>query len=191
MRFPALAMIALVLCAAGPAPATEDVLWVRAAMIYEGMDVNDSIIELPALMEAAESFVGKPVLKGHDWRDPDACIGVITAVGVRENKKVGNYYLQAIFEIRDAQAISKIRRGLYRLLSIGFMVTGEECSVDRVSMLRCGHRRGMWRFDENGKLIIYQMIITEFRGLECSFINVPACSEAMVQDFSGDPLRLQ
>ena len=118
MRFPALAMIALVLCAAGPAPATEDVLWVRAAMIYEGMDVNDSIIELPALMEAAESFVGKPVLKGHDWRDPDACIGVITAVGVRENKKVGNYYLQAIFEIRDAQAISKIRRGLYRLLSI-------------------------------------------------------------------------
>ena len=167
-------------------------LYVRAAMVYEGLEANHLVIALPALINAAESFVGKPVLRGHDWRDPDMCVGLIQAVGVREDRPRGHFYLEAILVVQDHHAITRILDGRYRSLSIGFVILEARCDqADYRDPRLCGHWPGRLLVSPTGVVTITTMNITGLKGVELSFINVPACEPARVLDCSFEPLKLR
>ena len=166
-----------------------EVLYVRAAAVYEGaIDERYSITE-EALSAAARSFVGKPVLLGHDWINPQVCVGVITDSDVRYDSDLGTHYIEMVLVISDKDAIARIKKGLYHRLSIGFVISAIKCSIDGQDMRFCQHNVGMW-YQVGGRLLLARGIVYNFNGLELSFVNVPASPMARVLDWSYAHLEL-
>lgn len=164
-------------------------LYVRAGAVYDGKVDNRFLLDKDVMKEAAESFVGCPVLMGHDWRDPNAAVGIIRSSALRYDPKLKQFYIEMILEIKDEVAIEKIKRGLFNKLSIGFVVEKMICPLDGKDMKFCKHAAGNY-YEEGGVYRLARGIIKQFIGKELSFINVPASPPARVLEWSHKPLEL-
>jgi hypothetical protein len=164
-------------------------LYVRAGAVYEGKMDNRFLFEKDAMKEDAASFVGCPVLMGHDWVNPNATIGVISASSLRYDKESKQFYIEMILEIKSEEAIEKIKQGLFKKISIGFTTDKIICPLDGKDMKFCKHSPGQY-YEEGGIYRLARGIVKRFTGKELSFINVPASPPARVLEWSYEPLEL-
>lgn len=164
---------------------TADVLFVKVAGVYQG-NADMRFYFTKASLSSAQTFVGDPVLMGHDWVNPRAAVGVVTSATVEFDKENKSYYIQMIFEIRDPYAIQQIQKGLFNKLSIGFNIDSMICSLDQKDMTQCPHQNGH-SYDVNGVQVIARGIVMKMTGQEISFVNVPASPNARVLEWSRTP----
>lgn len=164
-------------------------LYVRAGAVYDGKIDQRFSLDKDVMKEAAASFVGCPVLMGHEWADPNAAIGIIKASALRYDPVLKQYYIEMILEIKSDMAIEKIKLGLFNKLSIGFVVDKMICPLDGKDMRFCKHNPGQY-YEEGGVYRLARGIIKSFLGKELSFINVPASPPARVLEWSYRPLEL-
>lgn len=164
-------------------------LYVRAGAVYDGKIDQRFLLDKDVMREAAESFVGCPVLMAHDWVDPNAAVGVIKAAALRYDPKLKQHYIEMVLEIKDEVAIEKIKRGLFNKFSIGFTIEKMICPLDGKDMRFCKHAPGHY-YEENGVFRLARGVIKKFTGTELSFINVPASPPARVLEWSHKPLGL-
>lgn len=169
--------------------AIEESLYVRVAAVYSGNVDNRFNMTYEAMVDASASFVNRPVLMGHDWRDPNAAVGVIKAAVVKYDKDLKRYYIEMIFEIKSAHAISMIKKGLFSNLSIGFVSERTLCPLDGQEMSFCQHVPGRY-YKEGDVWRLARGIVKKIVGKEVSFINVPASDPARVLEWSHTPLSL-
>lgn len=167
-----------------------DRFYVRIAAVYAGdLDTRFYIPE-PTLETSGQSFLGKPILMGHDWKDPQACIGRIVAVGTRFDKGLKTKYIEVIAYIDGRDAIDRIKRGLFYAVSIGISDIKATCGIDGVNIL-IDQRHELGRYyNMDGKPVPARAILLGFEGREISFINVPGSPNARVLEWSPSPLKL-
>lgn len=166
-----------------------DTLFVRAAAIYTGNVDSRYVVTYESLVDAASSFVGCPVLMGHDWKDPNAAVGIIKEAMIKYDIKLNKYYLEMILEIKSAYAVNMIKKGLFSKLSIGFISERTLCPLDGKNMLFCEHTPGRY-YKEGDVWRLARGIVKKFVGKEVSFINVPASEPARVLEWSHKPLTV-
>jgi hypothetical protein len=166
-----------------------DVLYARAAIVYEGDIDQRFYMTRIALIKSAPTFIGKPVLMGHEWADPYACVGEIISVSVAFDDELNRYYIEAIFIIRDREAIIRTTKGLFKRLSIGSEFIDIRCSIDSKDMLTCGHVPGQHEL-VNGKTVTAIGVIYQLSGLETSFVNVPASVPSRILELSYSPFEI-
>lgn len=178
---------AMFLALAPTARATERPLYARAAMIYAGT-IKGLTFDEAALRRSALSFVNRPVLKGHDWRDPDACVGVIIATAVHRDPGSKLVYLEGILKIMTPDAKRRVSKGLFHYLSIGFTGIRYVCNVDgEENCLR--HRPGSTVFRGRERILV-RRVLHSITGQEVSFVNVPAVRHARVLEVSDRRLSV-
>lgn len=168
---------------------SDDELFVRVAAVYEGGIDHRYWVTEDSLRSAAPTFVGQPVLMGHEQKDPRSCIGVVIASEVRYDWQLETHYIEMILSIRDEYAMGRVKAGLFNKLSIGFEATSVACNICGGSMLTCSHENGIGYRTRFGQ-IFARGIINDFEGLEISFVNVPASRPARVLEWSNDVLEL-
>lgn len=167
----------------------QEILYVRVAAVYEGVIDDRYYMTEEALRTSASSFIGKPVLLGHNWINPQVCIGTTIASDIRYDADHNAHYIEMILAINDEDAIMRIKKGLYSRLSIGFVVNTIKCSIDGKDMKLCPHIVGkLYQIDD--KVLLARGIVYNFDGVELSFVNVPASPMARVLDWSYSHLEL-
>lgn len=164
-------------------------LWVRIAAIYEGNAGDKWNIPKETLETIASSFINKPVLLGHDMVNPYVRVGTIIDSGMRFDGTHKQWYIEMICTINDDVAIDRIHRKLFDSVSIGFQIDEIICSIDSLDMRLCPHVSGKW-YNINNKSELAVGTIKKAKGLEVSFINVPASPHAKIIEFSNRPLHL-
>lgn len=162
-----------------------EVLFVKMAGVYQG-EADVRFYFTRASLSAASTFVGDPVLMGHDWVNPSAAVGVVTQADVKFDEKNKTYYIEMICEIKDPYAIQQIKKGLFNKLSIGFSIDSMICSLDYKDMTQCPHQNGHY-YNMNGIQVIARGIVVKMTGQEISFVNVPASPNARVLEWSLTP----
>ena len=165
------------------------VLYVRAGAVYDGKVDQRFLLDKDVMKDAAESFVDCPVLMGHDWSNPNAAIGIIRASALRYDSELKQYYIEMILEIKSEAAIAKIKQGLFKKLSIGFVIDKMICPLDGKDMRFCKHMPGAY-YEEGGVYRLARGVVKKFTGKELSFTNVPASPPARVLEWSHKPLEL-
>jgi len=162
------------------------VLYARVAMFYTGKDLRGLKLTKEMLENNQHTFHNRPLLKGHEWNDPMACVGRITDTAVRYDKKLKDWYLEGSVIVAEDDAIMRVQRGLFYYLSIGFTIHEYKCSVN--GDINCKrHPRGGNVITADGlKPVIWEL--TKIEGQEVSFVNVPASRNARVLSFSLSPL---
>lgn len=163
-------------------------LWIRGAAVYDG-EVNTFIMTKEAMESGAISFIGKPILLGHEWGDPHACVGTIVDAALRHDPVLNRDYIEFIAIVNDVDAEARIRKEFFKRLSIGFEIQEVVCSLDNHDMRFCGHSPGSWyMFPEGFKQALG--VIKKLSGYEISFVNVPASAPARVFEWSDYHLEL-
>jgi len=160
-------------------------LYVRAAAVYEGNADQRFYFTKAALMNNS-SFIGDPVLMGHDWINPNAAVGIITHTALRYDSELKSHYIEMVFEIKDGYAAHKIKQGLFNKLSIGFSIDKMVCSIDGKDMRNCEHDSGHY-YNVNNNIMLARGIVIRITGQEVSFVNVPASANARILEWSNKP----
>jgi hypothetical protein len=128
----------------------------------------------------------KPMLKNHD-QDSEPTGRVKNAKFVTDSA-TGRECVLIIPEITDQETIEKILDGRYLTVSIGATTNAAICSVCGQDIIKdgwCGHERG-----ETYDGIECNWIVGDIWFDECSWVNVPADSDAMVRDM-GEPTVME
>lgn len=166
-----------------PAPQAKR-YYVRIAAVYEG-DIDWRFYVTTKMLEAmAPQMFDKPMLLGHDWADPNVCVGRIVDSAVKEDKY--GHYLEVIVLINDERAADMIARRAYSAVSIGFSKIKAICQID--GKTDCEHEPGH-KYQVHGAYMIARFVLQEVKMHEVSFINVPASEHARVLELANHPLR--
>lgn len=149
------------------------VYYVRVRAAYEGpAEHKAAIITQKAIKECAKTFKGRPVLLGHNQRDPNAVVGYIITARYRYDDNIKKHIVEAVFKIVDTDAISRIKDGRYKFVSIGIDFEPQDVEYILKDQLR-------WRK------------INKFVGLEISFVAVPAMRHAQILERSNLLIKLK
>ena len=129
------------------------------------------------LDQLAELFVGKPVLRDHNWSASSQTARVYAA-GVEIREGVKRLILRAYMPRtnRSANTIADIEAGILREASVGVAVHNTLCSVCGENYGTCSHRRGE---EYDGKVCCVELDDAA-DAYEVSFVAVPAQPEAGV-----------
>lgn len=167
-----------------PVEVTKPHYYARIAAVYEG-DIDWRFYVTPQMLESmAPQMIDKPMLLGHDWADPNVCVGRIVDAAVKQDKY--GHYLEIIVLLNNEETADNIARRVYSSVSIGFMRVKAICSID--GKTECDHEPGH-RYKVHDTYVIARFILQEVKMCEVSFINVPASEHARVLELAGHPLR--
>lgn len=161
--------------------------YARIAAVYEG-DIDWRFYVTPQMLESmAPQMPGKPMLLGHEWGDPNVCVGRIVEAAVKQDKF--GHYLEVIVLINNDDSVDKIRRMAYHSVSIGFIKIKSLCMIDGKE--DCSHQPGH-EYTISGPTgphkVIARFILQEVMMCEVSFVNVPASAHARVLELSNHRL---
>lgn len=155
--------------------------YARIAAVYEGNIDWRFYVTTKMLAAMAPQFVGKPLLLGHNWINPNVCIGRVVDAAVKEDKF--GHYVEVIVLLNSDEAAAMIKRDAYHAVSIGFETIKEICMIDNKDPEDCGHEPGH-RYKINGALVVARSVLAEVRIHELSFVNVPASTHARVLELA-------
>jgi len=157
----------------------EDALFLRVNAMHEGI-WNFTALSKDELEKAAHTFVGRLVIEGHKWDDPDKSLGEVLKSVVRFDPEHQRYYLELIVTVTKPKAIKEVKAGRYKFVSIGATMKAR-CNICGLTVNEgCHHIRGMeYDTEEHGRVICIKTA-TEIMFEELSFINVPAARWARV-----------
>lgn len=131
------------------------------------------------LDQFAEMFVGRPMLRDHDWSANNQ-IARIYAGSVENSGGVKRLVLRAYMprNERAAPTIADIEAGILREVSVGVAVKNCLCSIcgEDYTLRNCGHRRGE-EYDGKQCHVVLDDAQDTF---ETSFVAVPAQRNAGV-----------
>lgn len=129
------------------------------------------------LDQFAEMFVGKPVLRDHNW-SANSQTARVYAAGVEMRDGVKRLILRAYMPrtSRSANTIADIEAGILREASVGVAVHNTLCSICGTDYHGCAHRRGE---EYDGKVCCVELDDAA-DAYEVSFVAVPAQPEAGV-----------
>jgi hypothetical protein len=162
---------------------TETKHYVRIAAVYEG-DIDMRFYITPKMLESmAPQMVGKPMLLGHDWANPNVCVGRIVESAVKQDKF--GHYLEVIVLLNNNESADMIRRQAYGAVSIGFMRKKSTCIIDGKD--ECEHEPGH-KYKVGETYMHARFVLKEVEMYEVSFINVPASEHARVLEFANHRL---
>lgn len=161
---------------------SDSVLYVRAAAVYEG-EADNRFFFTKTCLAGASSFVGDPVLMGHNWVDPNAAVGVIVNAQLKYDSSLKSHYIEMVFKITDNYAVHKIKQGLFNKLSIGFTINRMVCSICSNDMKHCAHSPGQY-YKVGCTNVLARGLVINMIGQEVSFVNVPASANARVLEWS-------
>jgi hypothetical protein len=116
-------------------------------------------------------------------------VGVVIKADIRYDEERELHYLETIFKILDANAMQRIKNGLFNSLSISFELVKVTCTLDGTDMNTCKHDPG-YRYSKNGRYVFARGIVWGMFGREISFVNVPASKPARVLEWSHRLLEL-
>jgi phage head maturation protease len=157
--------------------------YVRIAATYEGNIDFRFYITTQMLKSMVPQMIGKPMLLGHDWANPNVCVGRIVDASVQQDKF--GHYLEIIVLLNNDEAADMIKRTAYHSVSIGFMRLKAICMIDNLT--ECNHEPGH-QYMVNGHLVLARFILQEVDMCEVSFVNVPASRHARVLELANHPL---
>lgn len=153
-------------------------LYCRAALVYVGDVGTKYKIDKHTLAKYGSAFAGRPVILAHNWRDPRLCIGTIMTTSMRKDKH--GLHLSAILRIWDDDAERRIKRQLYKWLSIGMSRISYVCSLCGQTGCR-RHWAGSTVITGKGPQRVTHNI-NGFLAQEVSVINVPASRWARITE---------
>lgn len=167
------------------------VLKPRIEAIHAGRTRNDNIYPSERLKgdyqlkSGVYSFIHpypKPMIKNHDhYSEPT---GRITNAQFVSDSASGKEAIIIIPEITDPETIEKVLDGRYMTVSIGASTDAAICNIcgqDIIAEGHCGHWRGE-TYDD----VVCGWIVGNLYFDECSWVNVPADSDARVLS-TGEP----
>lgn len=167
-----------------------DRLYVRIAAVYAGNIDSRFVLSHEVLETCGPTFLDKPILMGHDWKDPQVCIGRITSVGIRFDKELKVHYLEIVAYIDGRDAIDRVTRGLFYSVSIGMSDIKATCLLDGIDILIDQRHETGRHYNVEGKAMPARAVLQKFAGREVSFVNVPGSPNARVLEWSHSPLKL-
>ena len=159
--------------------------YARIAAIYEGNVDWRFYITTKMLEKMAPQFIGKPMLLGHDWRNPNVCVGRVVDAAVKED--VFGHYVEVVVLINSDEAADMIARDAYHSVSIGWETLKAICMIDNLDPEICGHEPGH-RYKIGTHVLNSRHIIQEATMHEVSFVNVPASPNARVLELAAHRL---
>lgn len=129
------------------------------------------------LDQFAEMFVGKPVLRDHNW-SANSQTARVYAAGVEMRDGVKRLILRAYMPrtSRSANTIADIEAGILREASVGVAVHNTLCSICGADYRGCSHMRGE---EYDGKVCCVELDDAA-DAYEVSFVAVPAQPKAGV-----------
>lgn len=157
--------------------------YARIAAVYEGNIDRRFYVTSKVLEAMAPQMVGKPMLLGHNWGDPNVCVGRIVDSSVQED--VFGKYLEIIVLLNNDESADLIAKMAYHSVSIGFMRIKSICMVDGLS--ECDHEPGR-TYKIAGHNVTTRFILQEVKMCEVSFVNVPASEYARVLELADHRL---
>lgn len=128
----------------------------------------------------------KPMLKNHDHESEPT--GRIRNAQFITDSRTNKDAIMIIPEVTDQDTIEKVLDGRYMTVSIGASTDAAICNICGTDILKdgcCGHERG-----ETYDGVECGWIVGNLYFDECSWVNVPADSEAMIID-SGEPTVME
>jgi hypothetical protein len=128
----------------------------------------------------------KPMLKNHDHTSEPT--GRIENAMYVTNSVTGKESLVIIPTITDPDAIEKVMDGRYMTVSIGATTDAAICSICGTNLVEegwCGHEKGEKYDGQECYWIVGNLFFDE-----CSWVNVPADSDAQVID-KGEPVMME
>lgn len=151
----------------------EEVFTFRVAACDDQIDRDHERFSRAALAELAEQYIGKPILRDHNW-SAETQQARIYAAAVEEQDGVARLILRCyMLRSTDTEAtIQAIEGGILREVSVGCCVSAASCSVcgaDRIKG-RCQHRSGE-EYDGETCHIELEHCSDAY---ECSFVAVPS-----------------
>lgn len=171
------------------------VLKPRIEAIHAGRTRNDNIYPAERLKgdyqlkSGVYSFIypyPKPMIKNHDHSSEPT--GRITNAQFVTDTASGKEAVIIIPEITDPEAIEKVLDGRYMTVSIGASTDAAICNIcgqDVIAEGHCGHWRGE-TYDD----VVCGWIVGNLYFDECSWVNVPADSDAKVLS-TGEPTVME
>lgn len=129
------------------------------------------------LDQLAELFVGRPVLRDHNW-SANSQTARVYAGGVEQQGNVKRLILRCYMPRTEqtVPTITAIESGILREASVGVAVKRQLCSVCEEDYYSCRHRRGE---EYEGKMC-YVDLDEAAEAFEVSLVAVPAQREAGV-----------
>ena len=129
------------------------------------------------LDQLAELFVGRPVLRDHNW-SANSQVARVYASGVEEQEGVKRLILRAYMPRtnRSANTITDIESGILREASVGVLIRNSLCSICGEEYGSCAHRRGL---EYDGQRCHVDLDDAE-DAYEVSFVAVPSQPDAGV-----------
>ena len=154
-------------------------LYLRVNAMHEGT-WNFTEITKGELEKAAHTFVGRMVIEGHKWDDPERSLGEVLKASIKFDPEHQKFYLELIVKITRARGIKEVKEGRYKFVSIGATMKAR-CNICGLTINEgCYHIRGIeYDTEEHGRVICIKTA-TEIVFEELSFINVPAARWARV-----------
>lgn len=128
----------------------------------------------------------KPMLKNHDHESEPT--GRIRNAQFITDSRTNRDAILIMPEVTDPDTIEKVLDGRYMTVSIGATTDAAMCNICGTDILKdgwCGHERG-----ETYDGVECGWIVGNLYFDECSWVNVPADSEAMIID-SGEPVMME
>lgn len=158
---------------------TETKYYARVAAVYEG-DIDFRFYVTTKMLESmAPQMIDKPMLLGHDWANPNICVGRIVDSAVKKDKY--GSYLEVIVLLNNKETADMIKRKAYGAVSIGFMRIKSICSIDGKN--ECDHEPGH-RYKIGETYLTARFALQEVKMCEVSFINVPASEHARILELA-------
>ena len=158
--------------------------YARIAAIYEGNVDWRFYVTSKILEQMAPQFIGKPMLLGHNWANPDMCVGRVVDAAVKQDRF--GKYVEVIVKINSDEAAEFLKRNRYHSVSIGFETLKEICLIDGTE--DCSHQAGH-RYKVGDKYHVARKVLVEVRIHEVSFVNVPASPNARVLELADHRIR--
>lgn len=157
--------------------------YARIAAVYEG-DIDWRFYVTTKVLESmVPQMIGKPMLLGHNWADPNVCVGRIVEASVQQDEY--GHYLEVIVLLNSEETNEMISRMAYYSVSIGFIREKSICMLDGLN--ECEHEPGH-QYMIGGHKVIARFILQQVKMCEVSFVNVPASEHARVLELANHRL---
>lgn len=174
----------------------EEVFAFKIAICGNEIDRDKEVFPTEALNALAKLFVGKTVLKDHQFKTDNQKARIYATEVVENGKlsKTGEKYAQLIAHCymlkseSNAELISDIRAGIKKEVSVSCLMGSAVCSICGIDNRKayCKHLGGR---EYDGEMCYFKLL-SPIDAYEVSFVAVPAQPDAGVtKSYMGEPYK--